>query len=455
MNKELWEKILQFDLDHPVSEYGFTTRLAHENFWTKQFTESAIIEYKKFMYLAATSEFMVSPSEIVDTVWHQHLIFTQSYQDFCGVLGKQVQHIPSTHNRNEFEKFRQAKERTTKLYNSVFGEQPKDVWDYSDMYDSLELPKARLKIRSFILLGILLFLIVLPPFYLLLKPVYADMETSTFFPAFISLTFVTLIFLEIYNGWYLKQCVNKISKFSFIHQLSPSEVIYLETQKLSNVIHPTMNDLITNRVVKIQSDYTMEHTTELKVNTVEEHQMLDVLHHMGRTNYASLMKQLLTKHIFKNVSNCMDALKKYFTKSRTFGKLFYINFFALQFLLLLGTVRLSTGILRHKPVVYISVVLIILLAIIVAYLWRLTRLFCTNTIPQLYKNDIRPETNDDNQWRYFFSGNAVMAVLFLPVVEKFNRANSNAFDGTTSACGSSCSSCGSSCGGCGGCGGGD
>lgn len=88
INTELWDKILQFDFDAPPSEYGFTTRLANENFWTEAFTELAILEYKKFMYLAATSEMMVSPSEIVDTVWHQHLIFTQSYQSFCALIGK-------------------------------------------------------------------------------------------------------------------------------------------------------------------------------------------------------------------------------------------------------------------------------------------------------------------------------------------------------------------------------
>ena len=104
MNQELWNKVLAFNFDNPSSEYGFSIRLASENCWTREFTDQAILEYKKFMYLAATSEFMVSPSEIVDEVWHKHLIFTQSYQEFCGILGKQIQHVPSTHDKGEFEK---------------------------------------------------------------------------------------------------------------------------------------------------------------------------------------------------------------------------------------------------------------------------------------------------------------------------------------------------------------
>jgi hypothetical protein len=109
MNIELWKKIIEFDFDNPPSEYGFSTRLANENYWTKDFTVKAILAYKKFMYLAATSEVMVSPSETIDIVWHQHLIFTQSYQEFCDLIGKQVQHIPSTHNKQDFSKFKQAK----------------------------------------------------------------------------------------------------------------------------------------------------------------------------------------------------------------------------------------------------------------------------------------------------------------------------------------------------------
>ena len=95
MNTALWKQIEAFDLEQPFSEYGFALRLAKENYWTSSFTSKAIREYKKFMYLAATSDAMVSPSRVVDAVWHQHLTFTQSYGELCAILGKTVQHIPS------------------------------------------------------------------------------------------------------------------------------------------------------------------------------------------------------------------------------------------------------------------------------------------------------------------------------------------------------------------------
>jgi hypothetical protein len=68
MNKTLWEKVLKFSFDNPNDEYGFSTRLALENHWTLYFTQNALLEYKKFMFLAATNNEMVSPSETVDIV---------------------------------------------------------------------------------------------------------------------------------------------------------------------------------------------------------------------------------------------------------------------------------------------------------------------------------------------------------------------------------------------------
>jgi hypothetical protein len=32
MDIQLWSKARDFDLDHPISEYGFSIRLAKENF---------------------------------------------------------------------------------------------------------------------------------------------------------------------------------------------------------------------------------------------------------------------------------------------------------------------------------------------------------------------------------------------------------------------------------------
>jgi len=123
-NQSLWNSVRSFNLDESDDPYNFSVRLAFENKWSQYATQQAIIEYKKFMFLAATSNNMVSPSEIVDIVWHQHLIFTQSYNLFCALLGKRIEHIPSTHNPDEKLKFTQAKNVHVFYTNSTSANSP-------------------------------------------------------------------------------------------------------------------------------------------------------------------------------------------------------------------------------------------------------------------------------------------------------------------------------------------
>ena len=455
MNTELWDKILHFDFDDPPSEYGFTTRLANENYWTKAFTDLAILEYKKFMYLAATSEMMVSPSEIVDIVWHQHLIFTQSYQSFCTLLGKQIQHIPSTHNRDEFEKFSQAKERTQKLYSTIFGEQPKSIWEFHGMFESLNLEKSKFKIRTFLVFGILGFIALIMPFYFLLKPFYVEINNPYFVIGFIALCIFTFAGLEFYNRKALKNIARGFNQDSFIYQLEPYELVYLKTQKLDNIINGTMNELIDKNIIFINPDKTIDLLKSKKVNSPKELQTITTLEELGRTNYSTLLRQLMKKPIFWNTVKWADSFKKYINKSKKFGNLFYTNFVVLSVLLMFGLVRLATGISREKPVFQILILTVVLIVLMVYYLNRLTNLTCEQIIPDLYKTEILPRRpiQDHWQWQYFLTGSAVLTAAFIPVISYTEKSNSFGGDsGSSSSCGSSC---GSSCSSCGGCGGGD
>lgn len=455
--KILWDKIEAFDFDHPASEYGFSTRLARENYWTKHFTQEAILEYKKFMFLAATSEFMVSPSPIVDTVWHQHLVFTQSYHDFCELIGKQVQHVPSTHNREDFQKFKQAKERTGFLYEPVFGKPPAAVWNYTDMFESLKLKKAKLKLRVFVIIGIFAFVVLAIPFYFLLKPIYVHIDNPFFIAGFAGLSGITFLTLEILNSFRLKKIAHQFDKESFIYSLDPYELVYLNTQKLENVIHGVVNELIKNKVISVHSNSTMELSRDGSAATVEQLQATSMLNLLGPITYQKLMYQLLHMPVFGNIANSMDAFKKYFNKSVKFGKLFYFNFAVLAVLLLFAFTRLVTGVLREKPVVFISIIVIVLLGCIVLYLMRLTKLISIKAIPNLYRKEILPamQVKNDWQWTYFLLGSAVLtasAITLIDYLRKTNTTDSNGNTDTSGSCGSGDgggSSCGSSCGGCG------
>ncbi|UAY51884.1 glycine-rich domain-containing protein [Ferruginibacter albus] len=453
MNQELWNKILAFDFDDPPSEYGFSIRLANENFWTKEFTDQAIVEYKKFMYLAATSDFMVSPSEIIDQVWHQHLIFTQSYQDFCSILGKQIQHIPSTHNKEEFEKFRQAKERTIKFYERDFGKQPKNIWAYNDMFESLNLEKAKFKLRSFLIFGIFAFICLTVPAYFLLRPIYVQIDNPYFIWGLILLAVVSLLTLEFYNKAKFKKIISGFDETSFIYTLQPFELVYLKTQKLASVINGTVNELVENGAIKINAGNSIELAKSNATVNNSQLQVTSVLSELGATFYPALLRKLATKPIFGNIVNSMDAFRKYFNKSKKFALLFYTNLSVFTLLILLSFTRIVTGVLRDKPVTQIVMVTVVLVVIAIAFLYRLTMQISTTIIPDLYKNKILPsgQIEDNWQWKYFLSGTTVLATSFAPLVNYIDRKSNDRGNCATS-CGSSCGGGGSSCSSCGGCG---
>ena len=457
MNTELWNNILAFDFDAPPSEYGFSTRLAKENYWTKNFTREAILEYKKFMYLAATSDLMVSPSVIVDDVWHLHLIFTLSYQEFCNILGKQIQHVPSTHNPEEFKKFKQARDRTKQLYKQEFGEPPQTIWERSSMYDSLHLSKAKLKLRAFLVIAILATIALSIPFYHALRPIYINIDNPYFMLGYVAIVLFTFGALEILNRHTMKKVVAEFDKRSFIYNLHPLELVYLKTQDLSAVINGEVNQLVEERVIAAHSTNVMELKQDYEGTKLEHLQIAQVMKQYGKSHYTWLLRKLKTKPLFRNTQNCMDAFIKYFGKSKKFARLFYANYAFLAIILLLGFTRLCTGILREKPILFIMFAVIALAVLIGFYLHRLTKMICTRIIPNLYKSEILPARNveADWQWSYFLLGTAMLAPSFAATVK--NESMWAKYDGNSGSGASSCSSCGGgSCGGggCGGCGGG-
>ncbi len=452
-NSQLWENILAYDLDDNSSEYGFLLRLANENYWTKAFTLRAIEEYKKFMYLAATSDFMVSPSEIIDIVWHQHLIFTQSYQQFCDILGKQVQHIPSTHNKEDFKKFKRAKDRTIEEYKENFGETPVDIWQFNSMFDSLNLAKAKFKIRAVLVFSILTVVLISIPAYYFLKPLYLSINNPDFIYGYLAIILCGFLTLEIFNRKKLKSITTKFDKSSFIYNLDAYELVYLKTQRIENVVNGVINELVEDGTISVNEDYKINLAKKINLSTIEKRQAVETLKETDSINYAYLVRALVIKPAFFNIPNAMNAFKKYFNKSKHFAQLFYINFIVLALIIIIGFTRVITGVSREKPIVQVSLVVILLAVAIIIYLKRLTGLFCAKTIPEIYKTAIIPgrSLSNDWQWQYFLMGSGVMAASFLPVIKHSNKKYLGANGGdASSGCGSSCGSSCSSCGGCGG-----
>lgn len=440
MNTQLWNSILQFDFDDPISEYGFSTRLAKENYWTKNFTTKAILEYKKFMYLAATADNMVSPSAIVDVVWHQHLIFTQSYSEFCNILGKNIQHIPSTHNNAEAEKFRLAKERTSQLYNETFGEQPPDIWQYDFMLDTLSLSPAKMSVESKATAAVFITAIAAFPFYFLLKPIYVHIPNPNFLIGLVIISIFTFIGLEIYTQNYLQKIVKSWPAYSFIYDLHPSELVYLQKQNLQHVIHGNINQLLQENRLSITSSNTLQIHSLRKSETVEELVITNFLHQTSTAFYSELLRHLTESPAFNTTANTIDNFKNHFRKSKAFGRLFTRSTIVLFLLILIAIVRVMTGLMRDKPVGQICLAVGILVFASYIFLHRLLSLVSTHTIPSFYKTDLLPEKQNTYtwDWQYFLLGSSVFLTAFTPIVGYVNKNYDSATGG--SSCGSSCGS---------------
>lgn len=130
-NDPLWKRLQNFSLDHPDADFPFSKKLAKEENWTNSFTAKAIEEYKKFVYLCCSLPNGASPSEIVDKVWHLHLVYTQNYwEEFCpGILQRKLHHHPSQGGQKENEKHKMWFNETLESYREIFQQEPpEEIW---------------------------------------------------------------------------------------------------------------------------------------------------------------------------------------------------------------------------------------------------------------------------------------------------------------------------------------
>ena len=130
-NLALLRRLEEFDIDDSESSFPFSAKLAREQKWTPEYTDRAILEYKRFCYLAVVSGHPVSPSETVDEVWHLHLTYSYNYwKVFCPeVLQMPFHHHPSKGGKGESDKFKEWTDNTRESYLAAFGEEPPlDIW---------------------------------------------------------------------------------------------------------------------------------------------------------------------------------------------------------------------------------------------------------------------------------------------------------------------------------------
>jgi hypothetical protein len=168
MNKqELWTKLKQYHFDNIVphnlwddiaSAFGgvnsstkaFAAKIASKHKWDKSFALKAISEYKKFVYLGVVSNFHVTPSKIIDVVWHEHLLFTKAYREFCShVIEYQFDHHPELLPvTEETGRFSAQYIDTLEFYRLEFGVvPPEEIWG-NTKFDKEKLQEANYESRE-------------------------------------------------------------------------------------------------------------------------------------------------------------------------------------------------------------------------------------------------------------------------------------------------------------------
>ncbi len=83
VSTNLWNQIKEQFGGADASTRAFANKVARKTGWTNQFSLKAISEYKKFVYLGVISDFNATPSKVIDKVWHEHLLFSKAYREFC------------------------------------------------------------------------------------------------------------------------------------------------------------------------------------------------------------------------------------------------------------------------------------------------------------------------------------------------------------------------------------
>ena len=146
--KDLWLRLKGYHFEHLVPPHlsdhvaacfggpdaatrAFATKLQRKLHWSSRFALRAIDEYRKFLYLGVVADFGVTPSKVIDQVWHEHLLFTRAYDEFCReVLGRPFEHFPELVSTGEqTSTFASQYQATLNLYEEEFDvTPPPDIW---------------------------------------------------------------------------------------------------------------------------------------------------------------------------------------------------------------------------------------------------------------------------------------------------------------------------------------
>ena len=99
-----------------------------KNKWSDEYANNVAFEYSRFLKLRSLNE-QLSPSDDIDKLWHQHLLNTKNYYNYCfAKFNKFVHHDPTDSSDQQARQKRLA--NTIQIYVNTFGPiNNKQIWN--------------------------------------------------------------------------------------------------------------------------------------------------------------------------------------------------------------------------------------------------------------------------------------------------------------------------------------
>lgn len=105
----------------PVLHLKLQTMANEANSTTTYLLQEAL----KFLYLIGTYQQKLSPSLLVDLTWHEFILCTRLYHDFClEKFSRFIHHTPGGEETENHKRFL----KTIQLYILTFGKPPHTIW---------------------------------------------------------------------------------------------------------------------------------------------------------------------------------------------------------------------------------------------------------------------------------------------------------------------------------------
>ncbi len=96
LDPTLMDKVLGYQNPEFIERLKHKLGLSHED------AEVLFHDMKQFLYLCGTRPGVWSPTEQIDAAWHEFILYTKDYAEFCKeIFGKFVHHVPNSYLTKE------------------------------------------------------------------------------------------------------------------------------------------------------------------------------------------------------------------------------------------------------------------------------------------------------------------------------------------------------------------